>query len=37
MLALALGWVKAGDRFDVWLPLGPVDWRALTLHLFGDS
>jgi hypothetical protein len=37
MLALARGWMKAGRRFDVWLPFGLVDWRVLTLHLFWDS
>jgi uncharacterized protein (TIGR03083 family) len=35
--ALARGWLKAGSRFDVWLPFGPVDWSVLTLHLFWDS
>ncbi|MCW2932503.1 MAG: hypothetical protein JWM19_3465 [Actinomycetia bacterium] len=37
MLALTQGWLRAGTRFDVWLPFGPVDWRVLMLHLFWDS
>lgn len=37
MLALARGRLRAGSRFDVWLPFGPADWRVLTLHLFWDS
>jgi hypothetical protein len=37
MLARARGWLESGRRFDVWLPFGPVDWTAVTLHLFWDS
>jgi uncharacterized protein (TIGR03083 family) len=37
MIALARGWLRAGNRFDVWLPFGPVDWTVLMLHLFWDS
>jgi hypothetical protein len=37
MLALSHDWLRAGRRFDVWLPFGLVDWRVLTLHVFWDS
>ena len=37
MLALVRSRLKAGSRFDVWLPFGLVDWRVQTLHLFWDS
>jgi uncharacterized protein (TIGR03083 family) len=36
-IALAQGWMRAGRRFDAWLPFGLADWRMMTLHLFWDS
>ena len=37
MLELTGGWLRAGRRFDVWVPFGLVDWTVLTLHVFWDS
>jgi len=37
LLALARDRLERGQRFDVRLPYGPMDWTVLTLHIFWDS
>jgi uncharacterized protein (TIGR03083 family) len=37
LLALARSRLDRGQRYDVWLPYGPVDWTVLMLHGFWDS
>jgi uncharacterized protein (TIGR03083 family) len=36
-LALARSRLDRGQRYDVWLPYGPMDWTVLVLHGFWDS
>jgi hypothetical protein len=37
MLALARSRPDGGQRYDVRLPYGPMDWTVLALHGFRDS
>jgi uncharacterized protein (TIGR03083 family) len=37
MLALARSRLQRGQRYDVRLPYGPMDWTVLVLHGFWDS
>lgn len=37
MLALASDRLAHGERYDVQLPYGPMDWTVLVLHGFWDS
>jgi uncharacterized protein (TIGR03083 family) len=37
LFALARDRLERGQRFDVRLPYGPMDWTVLTLHIFWDS
>jgi uncharacterized protein (TIGR03083 family) len=37
LLALARSRLDRGQRYDVWLPYGPMDWTVLVLHGFWDS
>ncbi|MFY1698665.1 MULTISPECIES: maleylpyruvate isomerase family mycothiol-dependent enzyme [unclassified Solwaraspora] len=37
VLAVARGRLARGERFDVVLPFGPMDWTVLVLHVLWDS